>query len=89
MKLLYFLDVLLFFQNVKFCSRGIPVFLDVRLCHVPRDSNCFQPKNTNTNSLLPNEHGRGGPTDRGLSIYVRLNINKLSHKHFLIGVLFL
>ena len=38
MKLLYFLDVLLFFQNVKFCSRRIPVFLDVRLCHVPRDS---------------------------------------------------
>ena len=44
MKLLYFLDVLLFFQNVKFCSRRIPVFLDVRLCHVPRDS-----------GLLPNE----------------------------------
>ena len=38
MTLLYFLDVLLFFQNVKFCSRGIPVFLDVRLCHEPRDS---------------------------------------------------
>ena len=38
MKILYFLDVLLFFQNVKFCSRRIPVFLDVRLCHVPGDS---------------------------------------------------
>ena len=44
MKLLYFLDVLLFFQNVKFGSRRIPVFLDVRLCHVPRDC-----------GLLPNE----------------------------------
>ena len=34
MKLLYFLNVLLFFQNVKFCSRTIPVFLYVRLFHV-------------------------------------------------------
>ena len=42
--LLCFLDVLLFFQNVKFCSRTIPVFLYVQLCHVPRDS-----------GLLPNE----------------------------------
>ena len=79
----------LFFQNVKFCSRTIPVFLYVRLCHVPRDS-----------GLLPNEkiriqtlycqmkHGRRGPTDRRLNIYVPLNINILSHKHFIIGVLF-
>ena len=44
MKLLYFLYVLLFFQNVKFCSRMIPVFLYVRLWHVSRDS-----------GLLPNE----------------------------------
>ena len=29
---------------MKFCSRTIPVFLYVRLCHVPRDSR-----------LLPNE----------------------------------
>ena len=27
MKLLYFLYVLLFFQNVKFCSRTTPAFL--------------------------------------------------------------
>ena len=32
--------------------------------------------------------GRGGPTDRRLNIYVPLNINTLSHKHFIIGVLF-
>ena len=37
-------DLPCFFQNVKFCSREIPVFLDVRLCHVGRDS-----------GLLPNE----------------------------------
>ena len=35
------------------------------------------------------KHGRGGSTlDRRLNIYVRLNINTLSHKHFIIGVLF-
>ena len=52
-------------------------------------------------ALLPNEKyeyelfiaysiqydSRGGPTDRRLNIYVRLNINTLSHKHFIIGVL--
>ena len=44
MTLSYFLDVLLFFQNVKFCSRKIPLFHDVRLCHVLHDY-----------SLLPSE----------------------------------
>ena len=39
-----FLDVLLFYQNVMFCSRKIPLFLDMRMCHVLRDS-----------GLLPNE----------------------------------
>ena len=38
MTLSYFPDVLLFFQNVKFCSRKIPLFLNVRLCHVLHDS---------------------------------------------------
>ena len=38
MKLSYFHDVSLFFQNVKFCSRKIPLLLDVRLSHVLRDS---------------------------------------------------
>ena len=38
MTLSYFPDVLLFFQNVKFYSRKIPLFLFVRLCHVLRDS---------------------------------------------------
>ena len=32
------------------------------------------------------KHGRG-PTDRILNIYVPLNVNILSHKHFIIGVL--
>ena len=48
---------------------------------------CFQTKYTNTNSLLPVAYSHGGPTDRRLNIYVRLNINTLSHKHFIIGVL--
>ena len=30
-----------------------------------------------------------GPTDMRLNIYVPLNINTLSHKHFIIGVLFI
>ena len=40
MTLSYFPDVLpyYFFQNVKFCSRKIPLFLYVRLCHVLHDS---------------------------------------------------
>ena len=44
MKLSYVLDVLLLFQNVKFCSRKIPLFLDVRPCcviDVLRDSGLF------------------------------------------------
>ena len=89
MKLLYFLDVLLFFQNVKFCSRRIPVFLDVRLCHVPMESHSASKRKIRIQTLYClMKHGRGGPTDRRLNIYVRLNINTLSHKHFIIGVLF-
>ena len=38
MKLSYFLDELLFFQNLMFSSRKIHLFLGVRLCHVPGDS---------------------------------------------------
>ena len=40
MTLSYFPDVLpyYFFQNVKFCSRKIPLLLYVRLCHVLHDS---------------------------------------------------
>ena len=38
MKLSYFLDVLLFFRNVKFFSRKIPLFLGVQLCHILCDS---------------------------------------------------
>ena len=38
MMLSYFPDVLLFFQNVKFCSRKIPLFLYMRLCPVLYDS---------------------------------------------------
>ena len=44
MKLSYFLDVLLFFQNMKFCSLKIHLFLDVRLCHVLRDSGLLPSK---------------------------------------------
>ena len=38
MMLSYFPDVLSFFQNVKFCSRKIFLFLYVRLCPVLHDS---------------------------------------------------
>ena len=38
--------------------------------------------------LIIMKHGRGGSTDRRLNIYVRLNINTFSQKHFIIGVLF-
>ena len=38
MMLSYFPDVLLFFQNVKFCSRKIPLFFYVGLCPVVHDS---------------------------------------------------
>ena len=53
MKLLYFLYVLLFFQNVKFCSRTTPAFLCATE-PVPTVSQPARPslqtKNTNTNS---------------------------------------
>ena len=44
MTLSYFPDVLpyYFFQNVKFCSRKIPLFLYVRLCHVLHHRLCIE-----------------------------------------------
>ena len=53
---------------------------------------CFPlPTRTDTElsrTLGPQGLGGGGPTDRRLNIYVPLNINTLSHKYFIIGVLF-
>ena len=55
---------------------------EIRLLHI-KFSSCFFSR---VYCLM--KHGRGGSTDRRLNIYVRLNINTLSHKHFIIGVLF-
>ena len=54
MTLSYFPDVLpyYFFQNVKFCSRKIPLFLYVRLCHVLHDSRSG-PRFNNKDDTLP------------------------------------